>query len=89
MDGTTWMWMIIQAFLSLVAIVMLTRGYQVAETSYMAVFEYSLLIFAAFWTYLLFGEALAITSMIGFVFIAGAGIIISRALPNQPAQKDA
>ena len=75
--------MFLQALLSVVAIFMLTRGYQVAETSYMAVFEYSLLIFAATWTYILFGDTLAATSIIGFVFIAVAGVIISRALPSQ------
>ena len=82
LDVVTWGWMAAQAFLTVIAIALLTRGYQVAETSYMAVFEYSLLIFAAFWTYLLFGQGLALTSIIGFVLIAGAGIIISRALPS-------
>ena len=78
----TWGWVIIQALMTLIAIALLTRGYQVAETSYMAVFEYSLLIFAAFWTFLLFGETLALTSVIGFFLIAGAGVIIARALPE-------
>ena len=79
MDMSVWGWMFLQALLSVIAIFMLTRGYQVAETSYMAVFEYSLLIFAALWTYILFGDTLAATSIIGFVFIAAAGVIISRA----------
>ena len=83
MDLGLWGWMFLQALLSVTAIFMLTRGYQVAETSYMAVFEYSLLIFAALWTYILFGDTLATTSIIGFVFIAGAGVIISRALPSK------
>ena len=83
MDMSVWGWMFLQALLSVIAIFMLTRGYQVAETSYMAVFEYSLLIFAALWTYILFGDTLAATSIIGFVFIAAAGVIISRALPSQ------
>ena len=81
LDLVTWGWLLVQAFMTVIAIALLTRGYQVAETSYMAVFEYSLLIFAAFWTYLLFGQSLALTSVIGFMLIAGAGIIISRALP--------
>ena len=81
-DMVTWGWMGVQAFLTVIAIALLTRGYQVAETSYMAVFEYSLLIFAALWTYLLFAQSLAVTSIIGFALIASAGIIISRALPS-------
>ena len=84
-DLSVWGWMSFQAFLTVIAIALLTRGYQIAETSYMAVFEYSLLIFAAIWTYLLFGKSLAMTSVIGFVLIAGAGIIISRALPSGDA----
>jgi len=81
-DSMTWGWMAVQAFMTVIAIALLTRGYQVAETSYMAVFEYSLLIFAALWTYLLFAQSLAVTSIIGFALIASAGIIISRALPS-------
>ena len=87
MDGMTWVWMAVQAALSVIAIAFLTRAYQVAETSYLAVFEYSLLIFAALWTYLLFGKSLAATSIIGFIFIAAAGIIISRALPAHPSDQ--
>ena len=80
-DVTVWAWLALQSFLTVIAIALLTRGYQIAETSYMAVFEYSLLIFAALWTYLLFGTGLAVTSLIGFALIATAGIVISRALP--------
>lgn len=87
MDGMTWVWMAVQAALSVIAIAFLSRAYQVAETSYLAVFEYSLLIFAALWTYLLFGKSLAATSIIGFIFIAAAGIIISRALPAHPSDQ--
>ena len=88
MDGMTWVWMAVQAALSVIAIAFLTRAYQVAETSYLAVFEYSLLISAALWTYMLFGKSLAVTSIIGFIFIAAAGIIISRALPSSPPQSE-
>ena len=82
-DSVTIGWGIVQGFMTLIAIALLTRGYQVAETSYMAVFEYSLLIFAALWTFVLFGKALAFTSIIGFVLIAGSGVIVSRALPSK------
>lgn len=82
LDLVTSGWIIFQGSLTVVAIALLTRGYQVAETSYMAVFEYSLLIFAAAWTYIMFGQALAVTSIIGFVLIASAGVIVSRALPS-------
>lgn len=80
-DSVTMGWALVQGFMTLIAIALLTRGYQVAETSYLAVFEYSLLVFAALWTFALFGKSLALTSIIGFVLIAAAGVIIARALP--------
>lgn len=80
-DSVTIGWALVQGFMTLIAIALLTRGYQVAETSYLAVFEYSLLVFAALWTFALFGKSLALTSIIGFVLIAAAGVIIARALP--------
>lgn len=81
-DSTVLAWLGVQSFLTVIAIALLTRGYQIAETSYMAVFEYSLLIFAALWTYLLFGDSPTPTTIIGFLLIAVSGVIISRALPQ-------
>ena len=88
MSLPVWGWTALQAAMTLVAIAFLTRAYQVAETSYLAVFEYSLLIFAAGWTYLLFGDTLATSSIGGFVLIAAAGYVISRALA-EPRAEDA
>ena len=78
----TWVWMGLQAFLSVIALVLLTKGYQSADTSYVAIFEYSLLIFASIWTYILWGTNLPFSSFIGFAMIAISGVIISRALPK-------
>ena len=88
MSLPVWGWTALQAAMTLVAIAFLTRAYQVAETSYLAVFEYSLLIFAAGWTYMLFGDTLAASSVGGFVLIAAAGYVISRALA-EPRPEDA
>ena len=57
MDFMAWFWMFLQALLSVIALVLLTKGYQSADTSYVAIFEYSLLIFASIWTYMGYGEA--------------------------------
>lgn len=81
-----WGWMAIQALASVIAITLLTKGYQVADTSYVAIFEYSLLIFASLWTFILWGEALTVTSFVGFVMIAVAGTIISRRTALKEAQ---
>ncbi|MEM9127612.1 MAG: EamA/RhaT family transporter, partial [Pseudomonadota bacterium] len=54
----------------------LTRSYQLAEASYVAVFEYSLLIFGAFWGYLLFGQVVATHGVVGIGLILVSGILI-------------
>ena len=82
MEFMAWVWMFLQAFLSVIALVLLTKGYQSADTSYVAIFEYSLLIFASIWTYILWGTNLPLSSFIGFAMIAVSGVIISRALPK-------
>ncbi len=70
-------WTSIQAVGSLIAVSGLIRGYQVAEPTYVAVFEYSFLIFAGFWGWILWRE---IPDAIGFIGIFGivvAGLLIT------------
>ena len=86
MDFMAWFWMFLQALLSVIALVLLTKGYQSADTSYVAIFEYSLLIFASIWTYILWGSNLPFSSFVGFAMIAISGVIISRALPKMEAE---
>jgi drug/metabolite transporter (DMT)-like permease len=68
---------LVQAAGSLVAVAMLYRGYQSGETSYLAVFEYSFLIFAAATAWALWGEAVGPADLAGMALIAGAGAIIA------------
>ena len=65
-----------QALVSVVGVALITRGYQVAEASYVSVFEYAFLLSAGFWGYMLFGEMLDFKAICGVLFIALAGIII-------------
>jgi len=67
---------LVQAVVSVVGVALITRGYQVADASYVSVFEYAFLISAGFWGYMLFGELLDFTALIGVILIASAGIII-------------
>ena len=67
---------ICQALVSVVGVALITRGYQVADASYVSVFEYAFLLSAGFWGYMLFGEMLDLTALLGVTFIALAGIII-------------
>lgn len=68
---------LLQAIGSLIAVIGLTRGYQLAEASYVTVFEYSVLVFAAAWAFLLWGQVLPASAAIGIVLIIGAGVIIA------------
>jgi drug/metabolite transporter (DMT)-like permease len=78
-------WTALQAVGSLVAVAMIYRGYQTGETSYLAVFEYSFLVFAAAAAWVIWGERVDALSVFGMVMIAGAGVVIAwrtqRAVP--------
>ncbi|GHA46133.1 membrane protein [Amylibacter ulvae] len=70
-------WILIQSIGSGYAILLQTRAYQIADASIVSVFEYSLLVFAGFWGWLLWGETLIMWDMIGMAMIAFAGICIA------------
>ncbi len=72
-----WKWTVIQAVFSMIAVGMLTRAYQVGETSYIAVFEYSFLIFASFWAWVLFGDRVDLWGMLGIGMIIVSGAVIA------------
>lgn len=65
-----------QAWVSLLAIGMITRAYQMAEASHVAVFEYAFLISAGFWSYVLWGEAPDMPGLLGIALIIAAGVTI-------------
>ena len=64
----------IGAFAALLA---MTWGYQQAETSYVSIYEYSYLIFAGFFGWLMWNDLLSLTSMAGIGLIIFAGAIIT------------
>ncbi len=72
-----WKWTIVQAVFSMVAVAMLTRAYQVGDTSYIAVFEYSFLIFASFWAWILFAQTVDVWGMVGIALIIASGAVIA------------
>jgi len=75
--GRFMFWVVVQAVGSIVAVAMLTRGYQLAEVSFVAVFEYSFLVSAAFWAYFLWGEVLDLRAASGILAITLSGVIIA------------
>ena len=79
-------WCAVQALGSLVAVGMLVRGYQSGETSYLAIFEYSFLITASFWAWMIWGETLDALAFVGMALIVASGVVIARvnAVPAAP-----
>ena len=74
---TFMMWIFVQAFGSLLAIGCLTRAYQIGETSYIAIFEYSFLVFAGFWAWLLWGQTIGPLGLTGVGAIVLSGAVIA------------
>lgn len=66
-----------QAVGSVLGVVLLTRGYQLGEASYVAINEYSLLVFASFFAWLMWGQVLGLTALMGIGLIALSGAIIA------------
>ena len=70
-------WILVQALGSTVGVMGLIRGYQIAEPTYVGIFEYSFLIFAGFWGWLLWGEIPDSVAFVGIAAITTAGVVIA------------
>ena len=70
-------WTFVQAAGSLVAVGMMVRAYQIADASRVAVFEYVILPMSALWSFVLWGDRLTPTAMIGIFLIIAAGMVIA------------
>ncbi|MGB7320644.1 MAG: DMT family transporter [Albidovulum sp.] len=67
----------LQAAGSLLGVGMMIKAYLVAEASRVAVFEYVILPSSAFWAFVLWGDLLAPSAVIGILMIFVAGLIIA------------
>jgi drug/metabolite transporter (DMT)-like permease len=70
-------WFIALSIGALIGIVCIFKAYQIGEASYVAIFEYSLLVFASFWDWKLWGETVPALGLLGMAMIIGAGTIIA------------
>lgn len=77
--GFLW-WTFVQALGSLIAVAAMVRGYQLAEASRVAIFEYGVLPVAALWSWVLWGERLDLPASVGIALIvlSGSAIILRR-----------
>lgn len=70
-------WSFVQAVGSLAAVILISRAYQLGEASFIAVFEYSFLIFAAFWAWVLWGQGVDLLGALGIAAIIFSGGVIA------------
>lgn len=75
----------LMAFITLIAVTAQARAYQIAETSYLAVFEYSFLVFAAIWGWLLWQDKLDMIAIFGMLAIVISGTVIAVQDRTHPA----
>ncbi len=74
-----WLWIALMAIMTVIAAWMLFRAYQIAETSYAVIYEYSYLISGGFVGLILWKAELNLSSLGGMVMIILSGVIITLA----------
>ena len=74
-----WSLILLQSIGSLIGIGLLTKAYQMADTSYLNVFEYSFFIFAGFSGWFILGQTISLYEFFGIILIIIAGIIVTIA----------
>lgn len=77
LDAAMLFWFAVQAVGSLIGIGLIFRGYLMGEASHVAVFEYSLLVFASFWAWVMWDQTVPLPGLMGMVLIAAAGAVIA------------
>ena len=70
-------WYVVQSIGAVIGILCIFRGYLLGEASRVAVFEYSLLVFASFWAWVMWGQTVPALALVGMAMIVVAGIIIT------------
>ena len=71
-----WLWMMIIAIGALLALSLMTRAYQIAKTSYAAIYEYAYLLSVGFFSWMFWDITPDLFSLAGIVCIMIAGIVI-------------
>lgn len=82
-------WVLVQAAGALVGVGLIARGYQTGDTSALSVFEYSFLLTASFWAWVIWGERLGLQDVFGIGLILASGALIARAEPLPRAARRA
>lgn len=78
--GEGWFWIAVQAFGSIICVFLTTRGYQSADTSYVALFDYTFIVSAGVTGWIVWGDRLDALALTGAALIVGAGAFIAMRL---------
>ncbi len=83
----TWGWMpltefflwiaIVQSVAAVIGMPLLAQAYRIGTPAYVAVFEYSFLVFAGLWALMLWGQGVGIQGWIGIAAITASGLVMS------------
>lgn len=76
-EGVFLTMIVVQGVGSLIGVGLSIKAYQLAEASFVAVFENMLLVFATVWAVILWNEMPDALGLLGLACIAGAGVIIA------------
>ncbi|WP_296425224.1 DMT family transporter [Yoonia sp.] len=76
-DGIFGLMIVIQGIGSLIGVGLLIRAYQLADATFVAVFENALLVSATIWAMILWGEVPDMIGLTGLLMVGGAGVIIA------------
>jgi len=68
---------IVCSVLNIISNLGLAKAYQSAESSWLAPFDYTFLVFATFWSIVMWGDVPDVLSVIGMAIIAGAGCYVA------------
>lgn len=66
-----------QAVGSIIGVVLLTKGYQLGEASFVAINEYALIVFASLFAWIMWGQTLGTLALFGIALIILSGSIIA------------
>ena len=88
-DGLFWLYMLAIAAGASLALSLMTRAYQLAQTSYAAIFEYAYLISVGFFSWLFWGIVPNLISIFGILMIIFSGIVIVLAPEKEKHNKNA
>lgn len=92
-----WVWdfwpvfpmLLMMAIGAVVGVGLVFRAYQLEEASFVAIFEYSLMIFAPLFAWFLFGQTVGLLQVCGIVMILAAGVVIAlRSETSQTAGQE-